>query len=95
MSRSLDAYPPIHVPRIAGAPATSARRGEPEERHPLAARGCRDPEPLGDVVHHEPDHEESAELELAGRERRPDREPLAEVVDADPDRDEQREREPA
>jgi hypothetical protein len=45
-------------------------------------------------VHHEADHEERAELELAGRERGPDREALAEVVDADPDRDEQREREP-
>ena len=45
-------------------------------------------------MHHEADHEERAELELAGRERGADRKPFAEVVDADPDRDEQREREP-
>src|SRR5262245_36986945 len=87
--------------RIAADPRAEdrGRAGDEREHCELregdadAARGCGDPEPLGDVVHHEPDHEERAELELAGGERRPDREPLAEVVDPDPDRDEQGERE--
>ena len=88
--------PPIHAPKIAGAPAMSASAGEAPEAERLALGDRRgDPEPLGDVVDHEADDEERPERQLAERERGSDREALAEVVEADPDRDEGREGEPA
>src|SRR5512132_2073925 len=89
------------VRRVAADPGAEDRRragdegqsGQLRDRHPGTRRRRRDPEPLGDVVHHEADHEERAELKLPRRKRAADRETLPEVVDADPDRDEERERE--
>ena len=72
----------------------SSRFRNGSHRRPIATGRRGDAETLGHVVHHEPDHEERAELELAERERRADGKPFAEVVDADPERDEQGEGEP-
>ncbi len=74
---------------MVGAPATSASTAMRSGDGSVGGSRCRDPETLGQVVDHEPDHEKRAELELSDGEARADREPFAEVVHADPDRDEQ------
>ena len=77
-----------------GSPARPRpRRAAPAgRRDPLAGADGGDPETLRDVVDHEADDQERAELQRPEGERRSDREALAEVVDADPDGDEQRQR---
>jgi hypothetical protein len=70
--------------------------GQPSPGDAASLRQRRgDPEPLGDVVDHEPHDEERPQRELSERERGADREPLTQVVKSNPDRDERRQREPA